>query len=148
MHVTFTLQPFVWSDGTAVTAEDSVFSYQIAAAPATPMPKTRVQRTASYQATGPHTVEWIGVPGNITDDYVQNIWTPLPKHQLGQYSAAELLTLDLTTRMPLSYGRFVIEAWEPGSHISLISNPYYYALDKNAPIQRIVYEFLEPEADF
>ena len=148
MQVTFTLQPFVWSDGTAVTAEDSVFSYQIAADPATPMNKERIRQTAAYIATGKHTVQWTGVPGNITDDYVQNVWTPLPKHQLGNYSAAELLTLDLTTQMPLSYGRFIVESWEPGSHITLRSNPHYYAPDADAPTQRLIYEFLEPGAGF
>ncbi len=147
MRVTFTMQPFVWSDGTAVTAADSVFSYEIAADPTTPVDKSRVQRTAAYVATGLHTVQWTGLPGYVPNDYVQHIWTPLPSHQLGGYSAAELLTLDLTTRMPLSYGRFALEAWEPGSHISLISNPHYYAADKSTLRQRLIYEFLESEAN-
>ena len=148
MQVTFTLQPFIWSDGTPVTAEDSVFSFEIASDPATPMSKERIQRTASYESVGKHSVQWLGIPGNISEDYVQNIWTPLPKHQLGFYSAEELLTLDHTSREPISYGRFIIESWVPGSHITLISNPHYYALDQAAPTQRLIYEFLEPDAGF
>lgn len=145
MQVIFTFQPFVWSDGTAVTAADSVFSFEIAADPATPVNKQRIRRTASYIAVDAHSVQWTGVPGNVNDNYVENVWTPLPKHQLGSYTAAELLTLDMTTQTPLSYGRFMVESWIPGSHITLISNPHYYAKQQNAPTERLIYEFLQSE---
>ncbi|VAW43579.1 hypothetical protein MNBD_CHLOROFLEXI01-629, partial [hydrothermal vent metagenome] len=52
MTADFSFRPMVWSDGTNVTAADSVFSYEIAASPDTPDDKSKIERTASYEATG------------------------------------------------------------------------------------------------
>jgi peptide/nickel transport system substrate-binding protein len=133
MVVDFTLQPMTWSDGEPVTADDSVFSFEIAADPATPGSKTKIERTAVYTATGDSTVQWVGLPGFIDPNYVANVWTPLPRHQYGDYSATELLALPEAGQNPLSSGPFVITDWIPGESIRLERNPAYYRADEGLP---------------
>ncbi len=51
MKVTFKIKDGVkWSDGQPVTAEDSVFSFEVAKAPETKVSKFTVERTAEYKA--------------------------------------------------------------------------------------------------
>jgi peptide/nickel transport system substrate-binding protein len=125
MTVEFTLEPLVWSDGTPVTAEDSTFSFQVAADRDTPVSKQAAARTASYTALDAQTVQWIGLPGHLAPDFLDNFWQPLPRHQLGEYSAAELREAPETNRTPLSSGPFVVESWEE-SEMRLARNPHYY----------------------
>ncbi|MEZ4590334.1 MAG: ABC transporter substrate-binding protein [Chloroflexota bacterium] len=126
MTVDFTFQPMTWSDGTPVTAADSVFSYQIAASPDTPGDQSKIERTASYAATGDLTVTWTGLPGFLDPAYFTNVWTPLPQHQLGDFSAADLLAEDSPAPLPLSSGPFVVNEWRPGEALILGPNSNYY----------------------
>lgn len=139
MVVDFVLHPLVWSDGTPVTAADSVFSYELAADGVTPGDKSKIERTASYEATGPLALRWTGLAGFMDPTYFTNVWQPLPRHQLGDLSAAELLTAEASTRQPLSYGPFMLESWPPGEQIFLSRNPHYYRQDEGFPaIDRLI----------
>jgi len=40
--VSFSLKPMIWSDGTPITADDSVFSFELASDPHTPIPKNLI----------------------------------------------------------------------------------------------------------
>jgi peptide/nickel transport system substrate-binding protein len=138
MEVDFTFQPLVWSDGTPVTAVDSVFSYQIAADPVTPGDRFKLDRTAGYEAAGDLSVRWTGLPGFLDPEYFLNVWTPLPEHQLGGMSAGELLTAAESTRQPLSHGPYVIAEWLDEGFPILERNPYYYRQAEGFPhIDRI-----------
>jgi len=84
------LPGITWSDGTPLTAEDSVFSYRLAQAVLVQMEKSGyagpspdhsvdlVSQTASYTALDERTVRWVGVPGFLDRDYQANLVTPLP----------------------------------------------------------------------
>jgi peptide/nickel transport system substrate-binding protein len=120
------LEGLRWSDGEPLTARDSVFSYHIAASPDTPIDKYTIQRTASYTALDDITVQWVGLPGFMDAKYQINFFHPLPKHQLGGYSAAELLDLEETQEHPLGWGPYVIQEWEFGKEIRFTRNPYYF----------------------
>ncbi|MAT97297.1 MAG: hypothetical protein CL608_09160 [Anaerolineaceae bacterium] len=133
MTVDFTFKPMTWSDGTAVTAADSVFSHEIAAGSELPAEQAKIERTASYEATGDLSVTWTGLPGFLNPEYFTNVWTPLPQHQLGGFTAAELLAEDSAAPQPLSSGPFVVDAWQQGEALILRNNPYYYRADQNLP---------------
>ncbi|MBK8988931.1 MAG: hypothetical protein IPM39_23145 [Chloroflexi bacterium] len=133
MVVEFTFQPMTWADGKPVTADDSVFSFEIAADPVTPGSKIKIERTAAYTATGDLTVQWVGIPGFIDSSFVTNVWTPLPRHQYGLYSAVELLALPEAREKPLGNGPFVVAEWIPGATIRLEPNPAYYRADEGLP---------------
>ncbi len=133
MVVTFLLKPMIWSDGTPVSADDSVFSFEIASEPQTPVPKNLIDRTESYEATDDLTVEWTGVPGYFDRTYFTNVWTPFPRHYWGELTAEELLDADVSTRRPLSSGPFVLSEWVDGDQITLVKNENYYSADQGYP---------------
>jgi len=132
--VTFQLREGLsWSDGSALTAADSVYSFSLDADADTPTSKDKLERTASYEAIDERTVVWTGLPGYLDQDYAQNFWTPLPQHAWSSLSAADLLSADQSTRRPLSYGPYAIEEWLPGDRIRLSSNPYYWRASDGLP---------------
>lgn len=129
MVVEFELTPLVWSDGQPLTAADSVYSFNIARAPAsvvTDEERMRLGRTAVYEATGEHTLRWVGLPGWRDSHYFLNVWPPLPAHRLDIYTPSQLSQIEETTRRPLASGPFMVEEWVAGSHIDLSPNPHYY----------------------
>jgi len=143
MVVQFSLRPLVWSDGTPVTAFDSVYSFELAADAGTPIPKRVFERTASYEATGELEVTWTGIPGYLGADYFTNVWTPYPRHYWGEFTAAELLEAEQSTRRPLSHGPYVIQEWVAGDHIRLVKNDNYYLADQGQPkIDEIRFTFV------
>ncbi|MCB8980283.1 MAG: hypothetical protein H6657_22965 [Ardenticatenaceae bacterium] len=132
--VDFTLKPMVWSDGMPVSAADSVFSFEVNRALASPTVDTyRTERTASYEATGDLSLRWTGLPGWLDRTYFLNVWTPLPEHQLGEVDVNLLPELPEAARRPLSSGPFVVTEWLPGDMIQLSANPYYYKAAEGLP---------------
>ncbi len=139
----FTFQPLVWSDGTPVTAEDSVFSFRVAGARGTPRVDAKIPLTAAYEATGERSVRWTGRPGYLDPAYMTNVWTPLPSHQLAEFAPEELPALEEAAREPLSYGAFVVDEWTPGESIRLLPNPYYYRAAEGLPrLTALTFRFL------
>jgi peptide/nickel transport system substrate-binding protein len=148
LSVTYQFKPLVWSDGTPVTAEDSVFSYQMATDLNTPAIDRLADLTQSYTSESDDTVRWVGLPGFIDPAYMTHVWTPLPRHQLEGYSAAELLEAPETTQAPLSYGPFEVEGWTPGQEIRLVRNPYYYRAAEGLPyLDDLTIRFVGTAAD-
>jgi peptide/nickel transport system substrate-binding protein len=144
MVVTFTLQPNVyWSDGSLLTSDDSVFSFQLAADPDTPTDKHVIERTAGYRAVDVRTVVWESIPGFLDQAYVLNFWHPLPRHAWGHLSAAELVSADVSTREPLGWGPFVLQEWVAGDHITAVRNPLYFRVLEGLPrVDQVTFRFL------
>ncbi len=139
--VDFTMKPRVWSDGTPVTANDSVYSFNVLADPDTPASKFTVERTASYEATGDLTTRWTGVPGFKDSTFFVNFWQPLPEHLWGGLSAAEMLEAEATSRMPVGDGPFAIQEWIAGDSIRLVPNEFYYVEDQPY-LDSLTYKFI------
>lgn len=144
MVVDFELHPWVWEDGTPVTADDSVYSFELAADPDTPSSKFTTDRTAAYEATGDLTLTWTSVPGYLDSTYFTNIWRPLPRHAWGSFSAAELVEAEESTRMPLANGPFRIEEWVAGDSIRLVANENYYRAEEGLPnVTSVTFKFIQ-----
>jgi peptide/nickel transport system substrate-binding protein len=126
MVVDFEFNPLVWEDGTPVTADDSVYGFEVESAPETATGKFTEDRTASYEATGDLTTRWTGLPGFKDSTYFLNAWLPLPRHAWGEYTAAELLEAEEVNRTPLSDGPFKVEEWVAGDSITLVKNENYW----------------------
>lgn len=132
--VTFTLKAgLTWSDGTPLTASDSVYSYELQADAATTDDKSLIESTASYTATDDRTAVWTGLPGARDPGYRTNFWTPLPRHAWGATAAADLVVADMAARTPLGWGAYVIASWQPGEHISLTRNSAYFRAAEGLP---------------
>jgi len=134
MVVNFTMRPTVFADGTPVRASDSVYSFQIAADPATLTDKTVIRRTLAYEATGDLTTRWTGLPGYKDSTYYLNFWTPYPEHLWGKYAAADLVDAEEVGRLPIGDGPFRIMEWIPGESIQLVKNEYYYRAAEGYPL--------------
>jgi peptide/nickel transport system substrate-binding protein len=150
------LEGVSWSDGEPVTADDSVYSYEMACDSATPSSSlaglalpTRdlCGLTASYIAAGERTVVWTGIPGYVENLYALNLFSPLPRHLWQEqldYTAADLLMSPESNREPLGWGPFVITEWVEGDHISLERNPTYFRADEGLPrVERVVVRFAD-----
>lgn len=133
MFVEFKLKPgLLWSDGTPVTAEDSVYAYNLAKDEETPGSKYIFDRTQSYEAADETTIQWWGMPGFVDPTFYTNFWMPLPQHIWDQFSAAELQTADLSSRLPMGFGPYVMKEWS-GDTLRLLKNPYYFRSEEGLP---------------
>ncbi|NPA05940.1 MAG: hypothetical protein GXO54_00860 [Chloroflexi bacterium] len=144
--VTFRLREDLhWADGQPVTADDSVFAFELEAHPDTPRLKWYTDRTASYQAVDERTVVWTGLPGYLDPEYMKRFWSPLPRHRWGDKTPAQLLSDPEVNTRPLGWGPYQITEWEPGSgRLRLTPNPYY---TPQPYFQEIVVRFLGHDPD-
>jgi peptide/nickel transport system substrate-binding protein len=146
MAVTFRLLPGLkWSDGESLTAADSVYSYEVAAALGT---SYLVARTQSYEAADEATVQWWGRPGFVDPTYMTNFFFPLPSHLWSSVPADQLADSEVASLNPAGWGAYVIEEWDMGDHIRLVKNPYYFRADEGLPkIDVLIFRFTpDPEA--
>ncbi len=132
-----------WSDGTPLTAADSVYSYEVARGLYPQVRADLLQHTSSYQALDERSVEWRGVPGFVDPLYAGNFFHPLPAHAWQDIPAEELAQAETAGRAPLGWGPYVIEEWVEGDHISLVKNDSYFRAEEGLPaFDRLVYRFI------
>jgi len=137
-----------WSDGAPLTADDSVYSYEIASDPSTPLNRRAIDLTESYTAQDAITVIWKGIPGYRVGTPAAYFFLPLPRHAWGGMSPAELLSADMANRTPLGWGPFVIESWTAGDSITLTRNPNYFRASEGLPhYDHITFRFLGEQPD-
>jgi len=149
ISATYRLLPGVnWSDGYPIKAIDSVYSYHLASDPATPIIKTTVLQTSSYTALDDLTIEWKGKPGLLTQSFEDYFWLPLPQHAWSNYSPSELLSNENSSRHPLGWGAYIIQEWQPGKFIRLISNPQYFRASQGLPkFDTLIFKFINVQGD-
>lgn len=144
LMVRFKLLPGIkWSDGSNLTADDSVFSYELAKNLSPVSQPYLINFTQSYQATDKSTVEWRGLPGYQDPLYYTNFFSPLPRHIWENLSLDETLK-QAPDQTPIGWGPYMIDSWIPGDHISLQKNPYYFRSSEGLPhFDALVYRFIE-----
>lgn len=150
MQVTFVLKDGVtWGDGEPVKASDSIYGFGLYMDPDTPTPSRYTgERTASYEALDDKTVVWTGLPGYRDSTYFLNFWSPQPEHLWGGMSAADLVSAEESSRLPMGWGAFNIKEWVAGDHVTVVKNPYYFRADEGLPyVDEIVYRFVGEDAN-
>ena len=152
MAVTFQLlEGLTWSDGQPLTADDSVYGFELQADPDTLASRYLIGRTATYEAIDETTTVWTGLPGFIDDLYTINFCHPFPRHlwqeQLG-YTAADLVEAEESARKPMGWGPYQISEWAEGDHITVERNPNYFRADEGLPhLDTIIFRFVpDPNA--
>lgn len=134
MIVTFRIRTDVtWSDGTPLTADDSVYAYQLDSETAPVDSRFLLDRTQAYEAADPATTQWWGIPGFMDPTFVNNFWSPAPKHAWSTYQASELPQIDIASRSPLGWGPYRVDEWAAGDHITLVRNESYFRLTEGYP---------------
>jgi peptide/nickel transport system substrate-binding protein len=114
-----------WSDGQPLTADDSVFAYELAkAAPPNDEARDRLAQLVSYERIDDHTTRAILRPDLITANYFLSYWMPLPRHVLKDVDPAKVRESDFA-RAPIGYGPYAIERRENNT-ISMVRNQHYF----------------------
>lgn len=124
--ITFRWNPKLrWSDGEGVTAEDSVFAYEVAkAAPEGAEMRDRLSQVVSYTAVDAHTTQAVLQPDMVSLTAFLNCWTPLPYHILKGVALDSLATSDFAYQ-PMGYGPYAIERRSAGE-VRMVRNAYYF----------------------
>ncbi len=149
--ITLTLRDdIVWSDGTPITSEDFVFTYDMIMDPAN-TPSSRFpfdERVASVEAPDPSTVvvtfndayaPWLSV-------LFTNAYVPLPKHVLQSVFESEgNIDLAAWNRAPeVGSGPFTFVEWQDGSLMRFVKNENWFG-DEPA-IDEIFIRFVPDDA--
>lgn len=139
-----------WSDGTPVTAADSVFAYELAQQTSLgERADAQLRRTEHYEQVDDYTTraylqpdlptvnqELADSPSRIdltNTDYLLSYWTPLPQHilvnQIADLADGVAFTELDFAQQPVGYGPYLVEetAQEGVQAIRLQRNPYYTA---------------------
>jgi peptide/nickel transport system substrate-binding protein len=149
MIVTFHLRSdLTWSDGTPVTADDSVYGYQIADATLPPGRRFLEDHTQTYEAADASSTQWWGLPGYLDASFITNVWAPAPKHIWSEFKAEDLPQVDVAARSPIGWGPYSVEEWLAGDHLGLIRNEHYFrAADGYPKFDQLTFRFVsDPNA--
>ena len=140
----FKLRPGLqWSDGSPLTADDSLFSYEVAKSLYPQARADLLAHTQSYRALDGVTLEWRGVPGYRDPEYASNFFSPLPRQAWNGIAPAQLITNARSVRTPLGWGPYVIQGWESGKSITLGRNPNYWRAGEGLPrFDELVFRFM------
>lgn len=129
--ITVKLRPdAVWSDGTPLTAADYVFTYDMTLAETNTVSSRFPydEKVASVEAADPQTL--VVTYNEPYAAWYSNLFNfVLPAHILQPVFDADgtLDNADWNRNPDVVSGPFVLEAWEPGSHMSFVPNANYYA---------------------
>ena len=144
LSANFILLPnLLWSDGTPLTASDSVYAFNLRADPNNLAPNFYIERTASYEASDDLTIEWTGMPGFLDDGYYTSFFGPLPEHLLGEFSTTELFGSQEFVNTPIGWGPYIIDEWKQDDSMTLHKNPNYFRAEEGLPkFDTLVFRFV------
>jgi peptide/nickel transport system substrate-binding protein len=137
-----------WSDGQPLNAADSVYSFQVASDPVTPVLKNKIDLTSSYIALDERTVQWVSKPGLLTTSFEEYFWLPLPQHLWNQYTPQQMLTTDDVSKRPVGWGPYILQNWTTGKSIHMVKNPNYFRSGEGLPkFDFLDFVFLKKDED-
>lgn len=134
--IEFTLDPAArWSDGTPVTPEDVIFTYDTFEAKGRPPYATRKGRIASIEKTAADKVKFtFNEKSNREYPLIIALTPIIPKH------ATNAETFDQTTLTPMvGSGAYRVKEVAPGQSITFERNPDYWGAD--IPSQRGLFNY-------
>ena len=134
-----------WADGTPLTPEDSIFSYQVARQIYGSTGPAKTRYTATYELTEENEIIWKGLPGyKGIYSYPDLLFSPLPEHLWSNLTREEFLTSSQTTQKPLAWGAYQVIDWVHGDHITLEKNQNYHAFSNQVPAyDSLVFRFVD-----
>ncbi len=133
-----------WSDGSPISASDSVYSYQVAALIYGSGGPKKLRYSSSYQVGEDEEIRWTGLPGYLgVYSYPDLFFDPLPEHLWKNLTRDELLTSSQSVERPLAWGSYQVADWVHGDHISLVSNEQNYLVPDGLPgFDALVFRFV------
>jgi peptide/nickel transport system substrate-binding protein len=145
MAVTLTLRSDItWADGEPVTADDSVYSFELAGQAESPAVQRLHDRTQSYEAADDRTLVWTGVPGYRDSFCYLNFYRPFPRHIWGGAGIEDLMQSEAASRSPIGWGAFSVEEWQQGDHLTVVRSQTYFRGSEGLPrVDRITFRFVD-----
>ncbi len=134
-----------WTDGTPVTADDVVFTYQLHFAPQYAAVQSAIRATmqtyvAKVEAATPHRVVF-----TLTKPYAPFatsycFYGILPKSVFGAMPGDQINTAAANSNPTVTSGQFKFKSWQKGEQITLVRNDAYY---RGAPyLDTYVFRFI------
>jgi peptide/nickel transport system substrate-binding protein len=125
LSVTYHWNPQLrWSDGTALTADDSVFAYELARRFSLGQEAdSRLALLDRYEKVDDHTTRAVLKPDFTDPAYITTYWTPLPRHLLQAADQAALRDGQFAL-LPVGYGPYMVDRRDQGS-LRLKRNPHW-----------------------
>ncbi len=125
LSITYRWNPALrWADGTPVTADDSVFAYELAQqldlGQAAAIRLAAIER---YEKIDDYTTRAVLKPDVTDPAYLLSYWTPLPRHILATTDPQQLFQ-SAFARMPVGYGPYTAQSFD-GAVLELARNPHY-----------------------
>ena len=140
--VEFTLRPEArFSDGSPVTVEDVIWSYETLGTGGNPRYTTSWQKVAKIEQTGPRKIR---ITFTQPDRELALLMGLRPVLKKAQWQGRSLD--DSGLEAPLGSGPYTVAAFEPGRYISFRRNPDYWG--KDLPITRGLNNFDEIRYDY
>ncbi len=145
--VTFRLRDDVfWHDGQPVTAEDVLFTFNLAKTPETAslLEAAYLTMVQSAQVIDPRTIrfDFVAPHSQPLDAFW---WAPLPRHLLEGVAPAELAAAPFN-RQPVGSGPYRFVSWEAGQMLTIEANEQFpQALGGRPHLDRVVFRIV-PEA--
>ena len=134
-----------WSDGTPLTAEDFVFTWQMITDPGNTVSSVYPYDSFSVEAADPQTV--VMTFDEPLASWQSSLWKGiLPKHVLQPIFDAEgsIDEAEWNVEPTVGCGPYVVDTWESGSYIRLVKNPDYWLGEAN--IEEIFFQFVPDDA--
>jgi len=115
-----------WSDGTPVTPEDVLFTYDLFTEKGRPPYNSRMNRIDRIEKTGERKVKFtFNDQSNREFPLIIALTPVLPKHAINPDTFEEL-----TLQAPIGSGPYRVDSVDPGTKIVYKRNPDYWAKDK------------------
>ncbi len=125
--VSFTLNPNAkFSDGSPVTVEDVIWSYETLGTQGNPRYATFWSKVASIEAVGERTVK---ITFNVADRELVMLAGIRPILKKSQWEGVDFAESDGLTIVPITSGPYVISDFEAGRTVTLTRNPDYWGAD-------------------
>ena len=134
-----------WSDGRAMTADDVVFTHELASDSLVNWRSRHwKEEIVACTAVAPHTVTYRFARAFPEAFRYAKEGFVLPRHVYGEVDRAHWED-GARARQPVGCGPYVLSRWEPGQRLVLERNPHYYDRDK-IHLDRMVFEIVPDPA--
>jgi peptide/nickel transport system substrate-binding protein len=142
-YVAFTINPAArFSDGTPVTPDDVIFSWQLLRDKGRPNYRTYYSKVAKAQAVGERSVRFdLSGADDRELPLIIGLMPVLAKHAIDPAKFE-----DTTFEPPVGSGPYLVDAVKPGTSVNFTRNPNYWGRD--LPINRGLWNFDQIHFDY